>query len=180
MAENAKPVFLNLGCGFDKKPGWINVDAFAICEPDVVHDLNQFPYPWDDESVDGIQMIHVLEHLDDWWYAFVECARILKPGGTFEIRVPDESSMTALTYRDHHHVFSLMSFHGTHGATHGSSAWAAENLDTVPLRLRSYFRVPHKEYHWMFRWPLRWLGQFCANHMRNFVHEQRFLFERIG
>lgn len=28
------PVLLNLGCGFNKLPGHINVDAFDICEPD--------------------------------------------------------------------------------------------------------------------------------------------------
>jgi ubiquinone/menaquinone biosynthesis C-methylase UbiE len=151
-----------------------------ICQPDVVHDLNEFPYPWDDNSVDEIEMIHVLEHLEDWWSAFLECVRILKPGGTLEIRVPDESSMSALTYRDHYHVFSLLSFHGTIDQKHGSSAWAAEVKDSVPVKLEVYNRIPHGKYYWLFRFPFRWLGTFCANHLRNFIWEQRFLFRRLG
>jgi ubiquinone/menaquinone biosynthesis C-methylase UbiE len=173
-----KPVNLNLGCGFNKKDGFVNVDAYDICRPDVVHDLNVFPYPWEDASVDHIDIWHVLEHLDDWWGAFLECTRILKPGGTLDIRVPDESSSTALTYRDHHHVFHLVSFHGTQQSTHGTSAWAKKVQDSVPMVLSAYHRVPWPEYHWMFRWPFQWLGNFCALHGRNFIWEQRFLFNK--
>ncbi len=81
------PVCLNLGCGFVHKPGFINVDLFDCCRPDVRWDLNKFPYPWDDNSVDNIEMWHVLEHLEDWWTVFLECTRILKMGGTLDIRV---------------------------------------------------------------------------------------------
>lgn len=170
-------VILNLGCGFKKMEGAINVDAFSCCSPDVQWDLNTFPYPWDDNSVDEILMSHVLEHIPDWWQAFNECARILKPGGRYEVRVPDESSATALTYRDHFHVFSLMSFHGIHEANHGTSAWARENKETVPLKLESYSQVPYKKYNWMVKFP--WLLRFCAHHMRNFIHEQVFVFSKI-
>ena len=42
-----EPLVLNLGCGYSKEPGMTNVDAFDVCEPDVVWNLNNFPWPWE-------------------------------------------------------------------------------------------------------------------------------------
>lgn len=176
MGANARPILLNLGCGKNRLPGHVNVDLYGT--PDMVWDLEVFPYPWADNSVDGIEMWHVLEHLGDWWTAFTECARVLKPGGYLNIRVPDESSPTALTYRDHKHVFSLRSFHGVQGALVGSNSWAETVVDSVPLELETYVQVPHKEYNWMARW-CPWLLRFCAKHLRGFIWEQRFGFRRV-
>lgn len=169
---------LNLGCGTNKKDGYVNVDAYG--DPDFKHDLNIFPYPWKDNSVDRIEMLHVLEHIPNWWQAFLECARILKPDGTLQINVPDESSRTALTYRDHHHVFYLNSFHGIHGNLSGTNSWAKEQESIVPLVLEQYAQVPYPEYYWMTRWPFQRLLEFCANHLRNFIHEQQFHFRKIN
>ena len=52
---------LNLGCGNNKCDGFLNVDKFG--EPDIKWDLEKFPWPWEDNSVDEIRIIHVLEHL---------------------------------------------------------------------------------------------------------------------
>lgn len=173
-----RPVLLNLGAGLNPLPKpFINVDAYGT--PDVRWDLNVTPYPWEDNSVDGIEMWHVLEHLDDWWAVFCECARILKVGGYLHIRVPDESSKTALTYRDHNHVFSLASFHGIAGRTSGTNAWAITEEGKVPLALVEYYQVPYTDYQWMIKWCPRIL-KFCADHLRNFIHEQRFIFRKIG
>jgi ubiquinone/menaquinone biosynthesis C-methylase UbiE len=166
----------NLGAGSIKLPGWVSVDAYG--NPDVTWDLNVTPFPWDDDSVDAILMSHILEHVDEWWACFKECARILKPGGTLKIHVPDESSRTALTYRDHLHVFSPASFHGTVGAGSGSNAWARTEEGSVPLLMQEYIRVPYKEYNWMTRFPR--LLEFCANHMRGFIWEQQFHFVKVG
>ena len=54
---------LNLGCGNNKYDGFLNVDKFG--EPDIKWDLEKFPWPWEDNSVDEIRIIHVLEHLGD-------------------------------------------------------------------------------------------------------------------
>lgn len=173
-------VCLNLGCGFVHKPGFINVDQFDNCKPDVRWDLNEFPYPWDDNSIDLIAMFHVLEHLDDWWGAFQECARILKVGAVLEIRVPDESSCSALTFRDHNHVFSRYSFHGISGHVGwGTNAWEVEEAGRVPLEMFDFKLTPHKKYYWMMRWCPRLLV-FCADHLRNFIWEQRFYFRKVA
>ncbi len=172
-------IYLNLGCGFKPKRGFVNVDKYDNCKPDVVHDLNVFPYPWDENSIDGIEMIHTLEHLDDWWGAFCECARILKPGGRLQINVPDDSSTAALAYRDHNHIFFVGSFHGImESYGHSTNAWACKEADRVPVKMINYVRVPFKKYNWMLRFPR--LLAFCAEHMGNFIHEGQYTFEKIG
>lgn len=82
---------LNLGCGYNKLPGYINVDHDPSCEPDIVADLEQ-PLPFDDSSVDEIVLHHVLEHLgqDTKTYLNIwkEYYRILKDQGVIKITVP--------------------------------------------------------------------------------------------
>jgi len=177
VAQDGKQVILNIGCGFRKIMGAINVDGFAACKPDVLWNLNDTPWPWEDNSIYYIHAYHIFEHIKDWWAAFEECARILQPGGLLEIRVPDATSDSALTYRDHLHVFNLFSFHGTLDALRGRecNSWFAEQ-PAIPFVLKEYWRVPFREYFWMPTWLLR----FCAKHMRNFIWEQRFKFEKAN
>ena len=61
MKINTKKI--NLGSGDKKIPGFINVDKYNTFDPDVVHDLETFPYPFSNDEVDEIKLIHVLEHL---------------------------------------------------------------------------------------------------------------------
>lgn len=36
---------INLGCGTDIKPGWVNVDIAKLDGVDIVHDLDELPLP---------------------------------------------------------------------------------------------------------------------------------------
>jgi predicted SAM-dependent methyltransferase len=54
---------LNLGCGFNKLDGFVNVDKQAACQPDMVLDLERLPWPFEDASVSEVAAFHVLEHL---------------------------------------------------------------------------------------------------------------------
>lgn len=83
---------LNLGCGFDKRDGFINADGFAACDPDVLMDIETTPWPFEDNSFDYILMKHVLEHVGaafkDFKAVMRELYRVTKPGGIVEIHVP--------------------------------------------------------------------------------------------
>ena len=183
MAQSPEARILNIGCGLEKFIGAVNVDAYESCDPDIVWDVNK-PWAWaKDESFDIVYAMHIMEHLEDWWTAFSECARVLKIGGKLEMRFPAESSSTALSYRDHLQTFTGHSFHGIQdgndivGFRSGTNAWALELEGSVPFRALHAFYVPFPKYNWMLRFP--WLLQFCAYHMRNFIWENCFVFERI-
>ena len=96
---------LNLGCGEDKKPGYVNIDWNPAVEPDVVCDLNQFPYPFEDNTFDLVEAYHVLEHLDKPFKVMTELHRILKPGGRLMVKVPHFSR--GFTHAEHSHGFDV-------------------------------------------------------------------------
>ena len=54
---------LNLGSGDKKIDGFLNLDKFDTFNPDYKHDLEIFPYPFDDSQISNIMMSHVLEHI---------------------------------------------------------------------------------------------------------------------
>ena len=84
---------LHLGCGGERKVGWINIDLLG--DPvDVAWNMAS-PLPFDSGSVAAIFHEHLLEHLplraSD---AFMqECYRVLRPGGILRIGVPDAGSL---------------------------------------------------------------------------------------
>lgn len=97
---------LLIGCGHsrEKRLGvtgretWANLttlDMSSHVNPDVVHDLNDLPYPFEDEEFDEIHAYEVLEHCGrqgDFKFFFAqfrELDRILKPGGYIFITCPN-------------------------------------------------------------------------------------------
>lgn len=81
---------LNLGCGVRLLEGYLNVDKFG--EPDLRFDLETFPWPWEDNSVSEIKLIHVLEHLGQQSETYLkiiqEIYRICCPDAIIHIIVP--------------------------------------------------------------------------------------------
>lgn len=96
---------LNLGCGRFPRPDCVNVDFLEDLRPDVLHDLNALPYPFETASFDEIYASHVLEHLQNPFAAMVEWHRLLKPGGRLEIKVPHFSR--GFTHPDHKRGFDV-------------------------------------------------------------------------
>jgi len=74
---------LELG-GF-KREGWTTVN---IENADIKHNLNNFPYPFKDNSIDELMIIHTLEHLDNPKQVISEIYRICKPNAIVTIEVP--------------------------------------------------------------------------------------------
>jgi hypothetical protein len=81
---------LHLGCGTNKLPGWINIDAVKDCRPDVVHDISS-PLPYGDLTVDEILAEDLLEHFDKYarYIVFEQWVRVLKVGGKITLQVPN-------------------------------------------------------------------------------------------
>lgn len=79
---------LNLGAGNDIRQGWSNHDFTSLPGVDVVHDLDVYPWPFEDGSVEELLAANVLEHLDDLIPAIEEIHRVLEPGAIATVIVP--------------------------------------------------------------------------------------------
>lgn len=94
---------LQVGCGRDVLPGWVNVDVEPI--PGAIQaDVHRIPAR--DGTFDYVLAPHVLEHIPDVKAAIAELARVLGHGGTLEIRVPDYRHENAYTDLEHVHFFT--------------------------------------------------------------------------
>lgn len=100
---------LNIGCGNVPLKGWVNVDKFyypSSAAPQLDHSLverwedteeskwlygDAIDLPFPDDTFDEVMIIHCLEHLDmeQGNLAIKSAHRVLKPGGTFDVELPD-------------------------------------------------------------------------------------------
>lgn len=89
------------------------LDMYTGCNPDVVHDLNDLPLPFNDNEFDEIHAYEVLEHLGrlgdfvQFFALFNELHRILKPGGLFFATVPARTSPWAFGDPGHTRIISI-------------------------------------------------------------------------
>jgi hypothetical protein len=91
-------VEINLGCGHRPVASAINLDRTKHSEyVDVVHDLNDRPWPFEGNYADKIYAMDVLEHLDDFVPAL---------GGVLYLQVPWAQDPTG--FRDPTHKWHLM------------------------------------------------------------------------
>jgi SAM-dependent methyltransferase len=103
-----QPKILELGCGRNKHPNAVGIDRIALPGVDVVHDLNQYPYPFADNTFDDVYAIHVIEHLDSVLAVMEEIYRITKPNGRVTIITPHHSD--AISWQDPTHKWHLNSY----------------------------------------------------------------------
>jgi SAM-dependent methyltransferase len=82
--------YVNVGCGARYHGDWINLDIEPTGAGVIRHDLSQ-GLPFADSSCDVVYHSHVLEHVrrPDALPFLRECRRVLKPGGTIRVAVPD-------------------------------------------------------------------------------------------
>ena len=101
---------LDLGCGNKTRPGAIGVDWSDRYGADIVHDLNVFPYPFDDNSIDEVFLDNVLEHLEKPIRVMEEVYRITKVAGSVKVIVPYFRSPWAFVDPTHKTFYSAHSF----------------------------------------------------------------------
>jgi predicted SAM-dependent methyltransferase len=91
--ETSRPVLLNIGSGYNPKPGWTNIDLVGA-PVDVAWDLSR-GIPFSDGSVDGIYQEHLMEHLTlrEGLELCRECHRVLRRGGVLRVAVPDAGEL---------------------------------------------------------------------------------------
>jgi SAM-dependent methyltransferase len=101
---------LDVGCGTAKTPGAIGIDFNVRTAADIVHDLNQYPWPLDNNAFDRIICSHIVEHVVDMIRFMEEIHRVGKAGALVEIVTPHFSNRYSHTDPTHLRHLSLFSF----------------------------------------------------------------------
>lgn len=119
---------LLIGCGNRRakdigshlRASWTNLvtlDKDPACDPDVCHDLEALPLPFQDNEFDEIHAYDVLEHVGtqgDYHFFFAqfnEFYRIMKHGALFFATVPKWNEMWAFGDPGHKRVLAPGCFH---------------------------------------------------------------------
>ncbi len=112
---------IQFGSGSKRQDGWINIDLFAPSADYALDLREEIPFP--DNVASFIYSQHVLEHFvypGEVRHLLAESFRILRPGGTFSVAVPDCGSALQAYARDDDEFFRfwrLRSYHTTEKPT---------------------------------------------------------------
>lgn len=94
---------LNLGCGYDVREDWENVDMIDFPGVKYANLDSEKPHlPYEDNTFHTIEASHVLEHITHILPLMEECWRVAQPNANFYIECPFGSSDDA--YEDPTHV----------------------------------------------------------------------------
>lgn len=130
---------IEIGGGTLVQPGWINLDS-RNGDGEWQRLAQDTPWPAADGSMEAIRASHVMEHIPAGQPridVMNEAHRVLRPGGAFEIIVPNALSGTWHAWADPTHVsfWCLESFHYFDGlfaanADYGIRPWTTLELLT--------------------------------------------------
>ena len=101
---------LDIGCGKHKTPGAIGMDCNPRTDADVIHNLNDIPYPFPDNEFDLIIGNQVIEHVVDVLAVMGELHRIAKPGALIRLDTPHYTDISSFRDPTHLHHFTCESF----------------------------------------------------------------------
>lgn len=96
LLQQNSGIRLDIGCGASKQPNFVGIDIRPLPGVDIVHDLEDVPWPLPDECVLVAVCSHVVEHINPHKFGFVnfmnELWRVMKPDGEIAIACPHGSS----------------------------------------------------------------------------------------
>ncbi len=110
MARLAGQRVLDIGCGRNKTPGALGMDANPLADADLVHNLDDVPYPFPAHAFDAVIGRHVIEHVQSPLAVIIELHRIVRPGGWILLVAPHWTNpdfATDLTHRNHLNSYSF-------------------------------------------------------------------------
>ncbi|MFA5146546.1 MAG: class I SAM-dependent methyltransferase [Candidatus Omnitrophota bacterium] len=101
---------LDLGCGNRKFEKATGVDRSPNTAADIIHDLDIFPYPIEDDTFDIVICRHSIEHILYICKAMEEIYRITRPNGSVIIVYPHFSAIGCYSEPEHFHALSYSAF----------------------------------------------------------------------
>lgn len=96
---------LDVGCGQNKKEGFLGIDIIKYDSVDFVMDITREKLPFEDNVVDEVYSHHFFEHLDSPKEALEELIRVSVHGAIFEIWTPYLKSNDAFVL-GHRHFYN--------------------------------------------------------------------------
>lgn len=98
-----KKIRLDIGCGKDKKEGFVGIDIDPKSQADII--ASALNLPFDDSNVDEITCSHLVEHFepDEAQKFFDEIYRVLKDGGAARLKIDRDWSKARLLEKDRTH-----------------------------------------------------------------------------
>ena len=89
---------IDIGCGDRKRPEFIGVDVRKTKAVDVIADARKLPFR--DSCFDYVYSSHLIEHFShrEVKNVLIEWVRVLRKGGTIEIRCPDLRARSLLFF----------------------------------------------------------------------------------
>jgi len=155
---------LDVGCGRDKFPGSDGIDYAVNSVADVMHDLDDFPYPIPDDTYEVILCRNVIEHVPDVVGLMEEIHRVGKNGADVIITTPHFSSL--YSYQDPTHVRHL---------AYDSMEYFIENTKHSNFYSDKRFRMVNREMDFGKSFPFSLIarGLFALSHHK---YEKHFAF----
>src|SRR3954454_7388794 len=139
------PVWVDLGCGDSKQPGYIGIDRFALPGVDIVCDLD-LGIPLKSDSAEYLLASHSLEHLRDLPAAIAEIFRVCKDRALITIVAPYEATR----------LNQANPYHFQNWNEHTARFFTTENAPTIDP---AAYRFPAAEY-----WGLQ-ASDFTKSHV---------------
>jgi len=165
--SNASGLKLQLGSGTDILLGYINLDKANLKGVDVVHDLNDYPYPFEDNSFDEVFADAILEHVDDLVKTLEELYRICRDGAVLKVKVPYWNSTILWADPTHKRGFTLDTFtyfeEGSPRGYYGKLKLKILHQRAVPSAIGRFIPNPFR----------RWLAVFLCNILEGIHAELR-------
>jgi SAM-dependent methyltransferase len=156
---------LNLGCGPYIEEDCINLDAVKLPGVDIVHDLNKYPYPFEDDEFDTVFCHHVLEHLDDIVRPMGEIWRITRHGARIMIEVPSFPGVGAVVDPTHKSFY-----------TFGTFDYFTEN-GLFSHYSKAKFRILKRKMIFSYSLPpLKWLNRIITSFVNSHIKLQKAYF----
>jgi ubiquinone/menaquinone biosynthesis C-methylase UbiE len=156
---------INLGGENSEVNGYKNLDLFPGENVSFVHDLNKFPYPFKDNSIEEIKAEDVLEHLDSIPKPLQEFHRICKNKAKIKIKVPIYPSELMFENPTHKLVFTRNTF--TWFTKEKNLYYAGKAQFKIKSR-KIYFYYPNSS-----RFPIKQIGKIYTS----LINKSKFLEE---
>lgn len=166
------PAVIHLGCGKRKYPGAYGVDQWDGPVVDLVHDLDEHPWPLPADCFEKAYLIDVLEHVDDVMGALEQVHRICHAGAEVVIIGPSSGSHHLWGDPTHRRAFTSRTFSSF------EAGFGDRHFDYTDVRFRITEATYGKWEDWIYEPRVAWYDRLLRRLANRYIgiYERRFLY----